>query len=420
MSRRAGADAVDGDSTSVSAGADLPRVRDAIGLLETLVRIPSPSGDEDAIQRFVAAELAAAGLEVSEIPVDAHSSADGAPDVVGVLRGTGSGRSLLLCGHVDTVPVGDEAPWTVPPLGAVVVEERLWGRGACDMKAGVAAALSAVRAVAERGPRLRGDLIMLTTVQEEVGGLGAIAYAHSLAGSPGPDAAIVTEPTSLAVAPAHAGGCYASITIPGKSAHAGSRRLGVSAIEKLAIVLDAIAEFEASRNEALRRHPGFSHLEQPAPINVGTVNGGEWAGSVATSVTCAARIAILPGEDVPAVRTDFAAAVTGLSAHDKWLRENPPRIDWMWSMPACSIPMSSPIIGELRDALTTASGRPPEIRGMPYGADMAHLVEIASIPSVLFGPGDIALAHQADEHVPLAEVITAAEALALCACHWCA
>jgi acetylornithine deacetylase len=397
------------------------RELELVELVGALVRIPSPSGSEHSIQRFVADQLATSGLTVSSIRAGAaDNGGERAANVLGTLRGAGGGRALLLCGHVDTVPVADPAAWTVPPFGGTIAGGRIWGRGACDMKAGVAAAITAVRALADCELVLRGDLAVLSTVEEEIGGLGAVGYAESLDPPGAPDAAIVMEPTSLVVAPAHAGGCYVSIAVDGKSAHAGSRTLGVSAIEKFAVVLEAIREFERARNDRVRAYESFSHLELPAPINVGTVNGGEWTGSVPELVTATARVGVLPGEDPARVRRDFQDAVLSACARDEWMRANPPRIDWTWSMPASSTPVTSPIVTVLRAAASAASGRPTALLGMPYGADMAHLTGIAAIPTAMFGAGDIAVAHQADEHVPIEDVLILTEALARCAHAWCA
>ncbi len=189
------------------------RAGERVEFLQELVRTPSLTGSEGEIQVVLESTFARAGLEVRKqsldperiakvLPTVAGSDLTARPNVIGVLRGTGGGRSLLLNAHVDTVLPGDEARWTHPPFSGALVDGEVWGLGACDMKAGLVACLYAVLAVQDAALELRGDIVLAATVGEESGGAGAIGYALDAAPT---DAAIVSEPTGLAIAPAHAG-----------------------------------------------------------------------------------------------------------------------------------------------------------------------------------------------------------------------
>jgi acetylornithine deacetylase len=214
-----------------------------VAALQKLVSIPSQTGDEGLAQETVAQLMRGQGLEVDVWEPDvsvlrAHAESvtldggfAGRPNVVGVYRGKGSGRSLILNGHIDTVEVGDLAAWSYAPLSGEVVDGRLYGRGACDMKGGIVANLFAVRALQLAGFAPAGDIIVESTVSEEDGGAGALAAV--LRGYVA-DGAVISEPTNLAIVTAQGGALMFRLQVPGLSAHACVRDEGVSAVEKFA------------------------------------------------------------------------------------------------------------------------------------------------------------------------------------------
>lgn len=396
-------------------------------LLAKLVSIDSTPGKEGAIQAYIYGLLDAEAFEPRELPVDPEVVQRrapkgmayvpvGGPNVIGTLRGLGSGRTLLLNGHCDTVPFGDLSEWTHSPLSGAIQDGRLWGRGSCDMKAGIAAAFFAMRAVKHAGLRLDGDVSFLSTVGEETGSAGAIAFAADCRPY---DAAIIGEPTSLAVAPANAGSLHAKVFLRGDGTHASVKDCGVSAVRKFADLMGALEGLEDSRNARLS-HPLYDGVRNKVPINVGVVRGGTWAAMVPESVECHVRIGVMPGETLCDVQEEFGHFVDEWAAGDTWLCRHRPVVDWSGpQVPATQIPAESPLVQSLRDSYRLALGADPQIRGMTYGSDMVHFVEGGKIPTVIFGAGDIRNAHRVNEYVPLEEFDSATRVLAAMILRWC-
>jgi acetylornithine deacetylase len=408
--------------------------RDAlVAAVQALVRIPSWNGKETPAQDLMATLMMGAGLEVDRWHVDldevtAHPACateiprDRAVGLVGTLRGTGGGRELLLDGHVDVVPPGDEALWTHPPFGGVVENGRIHGRGALDMKGPLLAGLFAMQAVARVGTRLAGTVRLASVIAEEDGGLGTLA---TLLRGYRADGAIVLEPTGMVVAPAQAGCLNFRVRVPGRAAHGAVREEGVSALENLFPVYRAIQAVEAERNRRLGGSPAFSKHRLPFPICVGTVHGGDWASSVPDHVTIEGRMGIAPGEDPDAARAEMAAAVAGAAdgadaPHGPWLTRHPPVLEW-WGgrFLAAETPLDHPLVTTLQSAGADILGAPPALEGMTYGADMGLLAGVGGIPTVLFGAGDIRKAHQPDESVDIDELVAMARTLAVAVVRFC-
>ena len=402
--------------------------RDAlVDLVSSLIAVPSLDGAETPAQETVAGWMRAAGLETDVWPIDLdgirrhpHYSAEvertGALGVVGLLEGSGGGRDLLLDGHIDVVPVGDEQAWTVPPWCATLRDGRVYGRGAADMKGGLCSALTAAKALRDAGVRLRGRLLVASVVGEEDGGLGTLAMllrGYRAAG------AIITEPTALGVVVAQAGSYMFRLTVDGKAAHGSVREEGVSAIEKFWPLFDALRRLEGERNAAGGGELYLRH-RLPWPIEVGTLRAGEWASSVPGRLVCEGRCGVAVGEDPAAARRALEDAVARSAAADPWLREHPPRVEWWGGRfdPAVTA-RTEPVVTELSGAVRAVTGATPSLEGVTYGSDLRLLVNVGGIPTVLFGPGDVRVAHMADEYVPLDELRTAAEALIVAAVRFC-
>jgi acetylornithine deacetylase len=228
------------------------------------------------------------------------------------------------------------------------------------------------------------------------------------------------EPTTLIVAPAHAGALTFRVTVPGLSAHGAVREEGVSAIEAFRPVHDALLALEADRNARLRQAL-FEGYRLPFALSIGRVTAGDWPSSVPDLLVCEGRYGIAPGEDVAAAERALEAAVADAAGTHPFLRDHPPQVQW-WGgrfLPART-PADSPIVRTVAAAVGDVTGAPPRIEGMTYGADMRLLVNEARIPSVLFGPGDVRKAHRPDESVPIDELLIAARTFALTAMRFCA
>jgi acetylornithine deacetylase len=402
---------------------------DAESLLATLadlIAIRSLGGQEAPAQEYVAQFMDRLGMDVNVWELDfdvlrqhpAFSMEVERPGALGIVgaMGEGSGQSLILNGHVDVVPAGDEAKWHYPPWQATVADGRVYGRGACDMKGGLACALHAAKAIYDAGVGLRGRLLIESVVGEEDGGVGTLAAV--LRGYCA-DGAVVVEPTELAVAPAQAGALSFRVTIPGFSAHGCVREEGVSAIEKFFSIQQALSELERERNQAAG-HPLFARYRLPYALCIGRIEAGDWASSVADWLVFQGRYGVAPGENLAEARRQFEQAVAQAAQADPWLREHPPTVEWWGSQftPA-SIPTDHPLVGTLTTAIGEITGAPARVEGMTYGADMRLLVNEGQTPTVLFGPGDVRCSHRPDEFVPVDDLLTATQTLALATARFC-
>jgi acetylornithine deacetylase len=390
--------------------------------LQALVRIPSVTGSEELVQADLARRLAAAGMEVETLAPDPaairadpawpgeETSRTALPIVVGRL-GRPGGRRLVLSGHADVVPPGDPGTWSVDPWSAAISDGRLYGRGACDMKGGVAAILGAVRALVATGTaeRLTGELVVAFVPGEEDGGQGTLAAIR--AGVTG-DMAIITEPSNLDIVVAHAGAITFRLTVPGRAAHASQRREGVSALDNLFTILQALEADEARRNAA-ETDPLMTVLGLPYPTIVGIVSGGEWASTVLDRVVADGRYGVRLGQSPADAAADLRAAIDAANAGDPFLRDHPATVEIVGGQFGSGrVPADHPLPAGLARAVETITGRVPALLGEPYGADMRLFINDGDTPCVIFGPGDVRVAHSADEFVPLDEVETCARVLA--------
>lgn len=388
-----------------------------------LIAIPSLPSAEGPAQAYVAETLRRLGGRVDVWPLDlptlsAHPSFsaevphDGA---VGVLAGIGDANpgagTLLLNGHVDVVPTGPPEAWSVTePFTPRVVDGNLYGRGACDMKGGLAAGLHAIAAIRAAGIGLRGEVRVTSVVGEEDGGCGTLA---ALLHGATADACIVLEPTELSVVPAVAGALSFRIRLTGLAAHGAMRGEGVSAIERLPLVHQALIALERTRN-AREADPLFGWLRLAFAICAGRVEGGSWPSTESDWLELEGRYGIAPDEDLDSARAEFERAVAEASAGDEWLAAHPPTVEW-WGgqfLPGRT-DADHPIVARVASALAAASARDVVVRGMPYGCDMGLTTRLGRIPTVVFGPGDVRSAHQADEHVPVADLVDCARTIAL-------
>jgi len=401
-----------------------------VAALRDLIRLPSVSGsdEENAIQAVLAHELTGMGLEVDHwpIPLTEVMTASGFPGtevprqeawgLVGRVPGTGGGRSLMLNVHVDVVPPGDLRAWPAGgPFSGTADAGFVHGRGSCDMKGGLVAAMWAIRALAEAGVRLPGDLLLACVVGEEDGGLGTFA---TLARGWRPDACVIPEPTSLDLVPACAGSLTFRLRVPGQAVHASRRTAGISAVEKFWPVFAALRELEARRNA--HPHHLMTRWDVACPIEIGTLRGGDWPSSVPDLLVAEGRCGVALGESPESARRDLEDAVDRACDGDRWLRRHRATVEW-WGgqfVPGATS-LDTPVVPALRRAHSRASGRPQQVWAAPYGSDLRLMTGLGGVPTVCYGPGDVSLAHGPAERVPVAEVLAAARTLALLAIDYC-
>ncbi len=399
-------------------------------MLDTLVRVRSVDGspEENEAQRTAANLMQSIGLEVNQWPVDmaalaqnpaysAEVERDTMVGTIGVFGGT-SGKTLLLNGHTDVVPVGRPDRWSVDPwqLTVDVAADRAYGRGACDMKGAICCAIAAIKAISDAGVSLAGNVILEPVFGEEDGGSGTLAAIEYGVTA---DACIVMEPTELNITPAQAGSYNFRIKIPGKAAHGALRHEGVDPLTKFLKIYQALLDLEATRNANVD-HPMFADFDVPYPICVGKAFGGSWPSTVMDVFTLEGRYGIKVGEDPKVGQAELEAMLANITEDDDWFRENPPILEW-WggTFDPAEIPLDDPIVIATQDSFRSVTNAEAGLSGIPAGTDMRLLINQGGIPSVLFGPGDVRIAHQDDEFVPLSELKTFAEILTVTIMRFC-
>ena len=396
--------------------------------LANLVRIPSVGGSEAEVdvQDLAAELLREQGAEVDRWEIDltelqedpwfpgAEAARDRAVGVVGCTAGDAV-PALVLQGHLDVVPPGDPETWQgADPFSALVSNGSLFGRGACDMKAGVAANLAVVRTLRAAGVALERPLGVHCVVGEEDGGLGAFATLRR--GHRG-EAAVITEPTGGRIVTATAGALTFRIEVGGRSAHGSMRREGVSAFEAFLPLYEALARLERDRNTD--PDPLFGS-DLPYALSVGMVSAGEWASNVPDKLVAEGRLGVQLDEDPRQARLALEDTIAEASAKDAWLRENRPVVSWPGGQFASGRTDSDhPLVTEVIDAVRDTGGEPPVLGAEVYGSDLRLYAGIGGIPTLHYGPGDIRVAHGPQEHVAIDDVVQVTRALVVLALRRC-
>ena len=362
-------------------------------LLSDLVSINSINPDlvpgspgEGEIARYIADWLKLAGLEVELI-----ESVSGRPNVVGIAPGTGGGKTLLLNGHMDTVGVAGMSNGHRPRIDAEA--GRLYGRGAYDMKGGLAACMLAIAEA--RKQRLRGDVILTGVIDEEYASLGTMELARRFRA----DGAIVAEFTELQLILAHRGFVWLEVETIGKAAHGSRPDLGVDALVKMGQVLTEMEKLD----QRLRANPTHPLLGSGS-LHASLVQGGQELSSYPERCILSVERRTLPGETPESVEAEFLGMVEKLQRSDPAFQAVVRRgID----RSPLETPEDADIVRTLQSASTQVMSHPARVAGVPFWTDAAVLSE-AGIPSVLFGPSGSG-AHAVEEWVDLASVKTCAE-----------
>jgi acetylornithine deacetylase len=254
-----------------------------------------------------------------------------------------------------------------------------------------------------------------SVVGEEDGGLGTFATLRR--GYRG-DLAVVSEPTSTDIVSANAGALGFRLTVSGRAVHASVRTDGVDAIDKYLLIHVALRELEAYRNRDA--HQLMRHRTLPYPLSVGTVRAGDWASSVPDLVVAEGRLGVALGEPVESARGELERTVAEVCAADPWLTDNPVRIEWSGGQFASSVlPDDSPLIPLVAGAHRRVTGQQPAVLGAPWGSDIRLLNDLAGIPAVHYGPGDVRKAHGPDESVPVADLVTVTRSLVMLVARAC-
>ena len=413
---------------------------------QELVRIPSISGtpEEGEAQEVVIRELKAVrGMtldvweptlrELNRYPLHpirtAKWSYDGRPNVVGVLKGSGGGRSLLLNGHIDVVSPEPVSLWKKKPWGGEMIGGRIYGRGSMDMKGGLASMVFAVQSLAESGVKLRGDVILQSVVEEEFGGggtVGAVVRGYEA------DAAIITEATSSdSVCIASGGSRFFNIRIIGKPEWPHLAHHGVNAIDLASKVYRSLMRLDKQRYDRLKgRHPlmeshragGGKGPGRPTNMTIGTLAAGDWPATVAGWAEMKGRVGFPPSEKGQDVQKEVEETVRRAAEADPWMREHPPAVEW-WGARREGYELSPDrdIVRALSRNVESVVGR-CTLYGSSSASDAAYLAPrvggFGGIPTVWYGPGGQG-AHTFDEYVIADEVVETAKVLARTIIDWC-
>lgn len=396
------------------------------------VHNPEFPAEAERCQDLVASSLREAGAKVER-----WLEGPRYPVVAGKLAGSGGGRSLAFNGHIDVVPAGNAQDWMHDAWSGAIADERLWGRGAADMKGGVACFLIAMRAMQDSGLSLAGDVWAHVVADEEVVGYSTRRLLDRV---PAVDAVLVAEPTDLTIMPVEGGLVHLRIEVEGRESHAGNRfmsihagglgvRGGINAIEKAFRIADALHDLERQW-AILRYHPmlpaGFNSI-MPGIISGGPGGGADGQitmvsnpGTSPNYCSLEYNIWYLPGESFDAIREEIEAHVLTNCQLDSWLRAHPPRFTWKLRniyFPPAETPPDHPFIQDLSASLIT-QGLPASIEGFNAASELAWYAE-HDIPGAIFGPGRIAQAHGPNEYVELDQLRRACTVMALTAAAWC-
>jgi acetylornithine deacetylase len=399
-----------------------------IGFLREIVSFQSVTGDEEEIQTFIASTLRKMGLQVDVWEPDheelrkhpaylpSERGYKNRPNVVAIYKGVGGGKSLLLNGHVDVIPSGPIDTWEHPPWAGEVQGDRLYGRGASDMKSGLAAMTMALEALLQTGIKLKGDVILEYTMDEEATGNGTLACV--IKGYKA-DAGICCETSSLHIQPACIGRIWFEILVRGKPAGIQRRWEGVNAIEKGYAVVQAVSNLEKIRIDALS-HPLYPDKQGSLPCMVGVFQSGSFPSAFPDTCLLKGSIAALPGEDTSQVKADFVNHLLTFSKTDPWLKDHLPEVRFTgYCGEPAEISPDHPIVGKIKQKYKEVTGQEPKITGRQGAADIRYLIKYGNTPTVIFGPGLTEQMHANNEWVSINDLVTATKILALTIISWC-
>ncbi|MCM3715299.1 ArgE/DapE family deacylase [Halalkalibacter oceani] len=415
---------------------------DILTTLKELINIPSVNpwfgeatelSDEKGVQAYIADKMKKLGAEVEqwEPNADALREYEGRagyypgrdftnrPNLAATFKGEGDGNSLLLFGHIDVVKEGSN--WTKPAFAAEISDGKLYGRGAVDMKGGVASMISAVEALKKTNVPLKGDVVVGTVVDEEAGGMGALDF---IAQGYRTDGCILTEPTSLQIAPLCRGILWGKLIIKGRAGHIEMPKAdwkdggAVDAIEKAKLVMKGIDELN-EKWSVEKTHP---LLPIPCQIYLAQIQGGEYPTAYANRVEITFNAQYLPSERDAnllggKVKEEIETLMKKVAEQDSWLQANPVKIEWLIDADCAETDSEHPFVQQCAHSLEQLD-RKPVIEGLCFHTDMGWPVNVG-IPTINFGPGDPRMAHHSDEFVPVDEVIEATKVIALTMIDWC-
>lgn len=400
-----------------------------VHFLQTIGRYPSVLGKEAALQRYMAAQFENMGLEVDTFIPDLKSisshpgyspvewSYEGRPIVVGKwsAQGPKTGRSLILQGHIDVVSPEPLSFWDYDPWGSTIEGDRMYGRGICDMKSGVAAMVYAVKAIKEAGIELGADVILESVYEEECTGNGALA---TLERGYIADGALIPEPFGLAAMKAHVGVIWMRVTVRGSGAHVLKASQAINAIEKSYVLIQALQTYREKINKA-PKHKDYEHIDNPLNVNVGVIKAGDWPSTVPSECTFEVRVGLYPDQDPQQIKNELKEFLLQEASRDPWLKENPPEITFYgFHGHGLSLDTNQEMFHVLERAHQEVRGTKLEWKSLTGITDARFYNLFYNIPTTCYGPLGENM-HAANEWVSLTSVKECTKVYATFILEWC-
>ncbi|MBC8232816.1 M20/M25/M40 family metallo-hydrolase [bacterium] len=404
---------------------------------QRLVQIPSenvpPVGFEQECQEYLIDFLKNIGVEIdSFLPTDvegitehpaflAGRNYENRPNVVGVWKGEGGGKSLIISGHMDTSPK-EPMPWgKYGPFSGEVSEGKIYGRGTFDMKGGLAAGFMAVKFLKESGIKLKGDVILESVVDEEYGGANG-TLATILRGYTA-DAAIVPEPTEMVICPATRGDQNFKVTIQGNAGMPYTSGEWINPVYGMASIIKGLRRFEKMRFESSKIHPLYENVPNPLPVIIKKLKAGEIEehGALGIPIDCWLLVGIqtFPPTTEEEVDNQFFSFMDSLIESDAELKKNPPNYEKRFRyVEPTEISISHPIVGEIKDSFRQITGREGDVKGAPFPCDAFMFNKFGNTPVVCFGPKG-GNAHAPNEFVYIKDLVDLTKIFVLIIFNWC-
>lgn len=408
--------------------------------LQKLIRIPSETGNEGEVQKHIQKEMLELGLEVetfiadpekvrlhpeyTESEVEREVGFNDRPNVVGSLKGSGNGNSLLMFTHVDTVPVGDLSHWKYSPFEGTIENGLMYGRGTADNKSGFGSILSALKVLKKMDLNPEGDITVISVVDEEAGGAGgavpmvqrgyeadACIYPHALTTGLGPQISC-------------AGGLIFKVKVIGEAAHNLNGQIGVNAIGKAMQIYQALVELDNRRVETVKYEPFeryFAASNMPvrsSNLTPAMINGGEWAYKVPADCEITGTVGFPPTETPEQVKEQIEEAIQKVVEQDEWLAENPPEITWIWETSAAETNPNHSIVKMAKSNIEVVTGKNWDIYGIPTFSDIRFPIIYMNVPTISYGPLGGGL-HGADEWLDVEDWLRCVEIHILNILEWC-
>jgi acetylornithine deacetylase len=407
------------------------RFEEQIAFTAEMVRHPSTRGNEASMQDFMERAFHARGLDLDRFPVDIEAIRNlrgygptepatyvNATNVVGTAKCKAArGRSLILNGHIDVVPAGDPSRWSTPPFEPRREEKWLTGRGAGDMKSGLAACIFAYDAIRSTGLKLDADVIFQAVVDEEATGNGTLAC---LARGYDADCVLIAEPFGPRLLRAQIGPVWFRVEIRGDPQHAsGFQSAGANAIEKAFVIWSGLKRLEVEWNARAKSSARYGDHPHPIRFNLGKISGGDWPSSVPSSCVFEARTAVLPGWDLDAACKELSDAIAAICEADDYLRVNPAVVTFHgFRAEGAILTDADEAERVLADSHHAVFGAPLEDHVSPASTDSRFYTLYRGTPALVYGP-ICERAHGYDERVDLDSLLEVTEAIALFIADWC-